>query len=113
MRYLIICHVDARDKDSPLKIVPDKRLISLGYTLESDELQQAFDRFKRVCDVKKDVYDEDLAAIVENEVLNTTELYELVDIKIDYRYSSKDSKKTPEAKITIKNLENNKNNLKL
>jgi len=44
------------------------RLKSLGIELKKTELDQAFDRFKRVADKKKQVFDEDLIAIVEDEV---------------------------------------------
>lgn len=44
------------------------RLKSLGIELKKSELDKAFDRFKRVADKKKKVFDEDLVAIVEDEV---------------------------------------------
>ena len=45
-----------------------ERLKHLGITLKENELDKAFDRFKNVADKKKQVYDEDLVAIVEDEV---------------------------------------------
>lgn len=44
------------------------RLKSLGIELKETELDKAFDRFKRVADQKKQVFDEDLMAIVEDEI---------------------------------------------
>ncbi len=44
------------------------RLKNLGVELKKAELDKAFDRFKRVADKKKQVFDEDLIAIVEDEV---------------------------------------------
>jgi len=45
-----------------------ERLKYLGVVLKDKELDKAFARFKRVADKKKQVYDEDLLAIVEDEV---------------------------------------------
>ncbi|MCA9407618.1 MAG: 2-isopropylmalate synthase [Candidatus Omnitrophica bacterium] len=44
------------------------RLKILGIELKTEELDKAFDRFKAVADKKKHVFDEDLVAIVEDEV---------------------------------------------
>lgn len=46
------------------------RLVSLGHALSEEALEQAFDRFKELADLKKDVFDEDLEAIVA-EVLES------------------------------------------
>lgn len=43
------------------------RLKSLGINLQEDALDRAFERFKKVADKKKEVYDEDLVAISEDE----------------------------------------------
>ncbi len=56
------------------------RLESLGFTLDDDQLDQAFARFKEVADKKKEVFDEDLVAIVEDEVESGTPVWELVDL---------------------------------
>lgn len=54
------------------------RLAQLGYDqLTGDELNAAFQRFKELCDKKKEVYDEDLFAIVEEEVFRSPETYHL------------------------------------
>lgn len=44
------------------------RLKEWGVVLKETELDKAFERFKRLADKKKQVYDEDLLAIVEDEV---------------------------------------------
>jgi len=44
------------------------RLKILGIKLKAEEIDKAFERFKSVADKKKQVYDEDLMAIVEDEV---------------------------------------------
>ena len=42
--------------------------------LEHDiqQIDRAYERFKQLCDLKKEVFDEDLLAIVEDEVLEAT-----------------------------------------
>lgn len=45
-----------------------KRLEDMGFRLTKAEVDAAFDRFLKVADKKKEVFDEDLAAIVEDEV---------------------------------------------
>lgn len=45
------------------------RLEELGYKLDEADLNKAFERFKLLADKKKEVFDEDLEAIVQDEVL--------------------------------------------
>jgi len=44
------------------------RLKSLGFHLNDEQLEKAFVRFKEVADKKKDIYDDDLRTIVEDEI---------------------------------------------
>ena len=53
------------------------RISTMGYSLSADELDRVFIRFKEVADVKKDMFDEDLEAILMDEVLRVPEAYEL------------------------------------
>lgn len=53
------------------------RLNQMGYALSEDELNKAFERFKRVADQKKEVFDEDLEAIVSDEMQQIREIYVL------------------------------------
>jgi 2-isopropylmalate synthase len=54
-----------------------KRLAELGVELAEEDLSKAFVRFKALCDVKKEVFDEDLLALAEDEVLSASEAYSL------------------------------------
>ena len=54
-----------------------KRLEELGVELGEEELNKAFVRFKALCDRKKEVFDEDLLTLVEEEALTTAETYTL------------------------------------
>ncbi len=56
------------------------RIATLGYTLKDDELDRVFKRFKEVADVKKDMFDEDLEAIMMDEVFRVPESYELLSL---------------------------------
>lgn len=53
------------------------RLKELGITLSEDELVKAFERFKDLSDKKKEVFDEDLIAIVEDEVQEVKDVWTL------------------------------------
>ena len=57
-----------------------ERLQALGYYLTEDEINLTFKRFKDLADRKKTIYDEDLEAIVAEEVLRTTETYKLLSV---------------------------------
>ncbi|MEF9426057.1 MAG: 2-isopropylmalate synthase [Candidatus Mariimomonas ferrooxydans] len=58
------------------------RLDELGYKLSDDELNSAFERFKKLADQKKDIYDEDIEALVSEEVARIPETYSLIDLSI-------------------------------
>lgn len=45
------------------------RLAELGFDLTAENLDRAFERFKKLADKKKEVFDEDIEAIVQDEVL--------------------------------------------
>jgi 2-isopropylmalate synthase len=53
------------------------RLKQMGYELLDDDLNKAFERFKRLADQKKEVFDEDLEAIVSDEMQQIREVYVL------------------------------------
>ncbi len=55
----------------------EKRLSELGYELSGDELEKAFARFKEVADKKKEIFDEDLEALVADETHTIPETYQL------------------------------------
>jgi len=59
-----------------------KRLEELGYELDDEMLNKAFDRFKSLADLKKDIFDEDIDAIVADEVMRAPEKYKLSHITV-------------------------------
>jgi len=60
-----------------------ERLKSLGFVLKETKLDKAFSCFKLLADKKKTVYDEDLMAIVEDEIKITKEIWQLVSLRIN------------------------------
>ncbi len=59
------------------------RLNELGYELSDEEINRAFERFKHVADQKKEVFDEDLEAIVSDEMQQIQEVYALKNIRAE------------------------------
>jgi len=58
----------------------DDRIKSMGYSLNNEELARVFNRFKDVADLKKDMVDEDLEAILMDEVLRVPDAYEFISL---------------------------------
>ncbi|NOR10636.1 MAG: 2-isopropylmalate synthase [Desulfovibrionaceae bacterium] len=57
------------------------RLKTMGYAALTDvELNRVFSRFKELADVKKDMVDEDLEAILLDEVIQIPEIYQLISL---------------------------------
>jgi 2-isopropylmalate synthase len=53
------------------------RLEEMGYTLSEEELEKTYERFLAVADKKNEVFDEDLAAIISDEIHAIEQVYEL------------------------------------
>ncbi len=73
------------------------RLKEIGYDLNDDEINSAFEKFKKVADQKKEIFDEDLEAIVTEEYSRVPETYSLVDM-----FVSAGMGKTPEGTVKLK-----------
>ncbi len=58
------------------------KLEELGFTLNDNELNDAFERFKDLADNKKDVYDEDLIALVDDAVLRHNDRVRFVSLQV-------------------------------
>lgn len=72
------------------------RLLEMGYHLSNEEIEKSFVKFKELADKKREIKDEDLAAIVENEVLTVPETYTL-----EYLHISSGTKVIPTATIRL------------
>ena len=75
----------------------NERLKKLGVELEDADLVKAFERFKDLADKKKEVFDEDILTIVEDEIVSVPETYTITGF--EYR-SGKDIE--PHATIELK-----------
>jgi 2-isopropylmalate synthase len=82
----------------------EDRLKTLGYDLKSEELEKAFYEFKLMCDIKKNVYDEDIEAMIENEVFNIPEVYELKEIDMNYVCAGQNDSRITKAKVLLNNI---------
>jgi 2-isopropylmalate synthase len=58
------------------------RIETMGYSLDEEQLNRVFTRFKELADVKKEMFDEDLEAIMMDEVLRIPEKYELLTLGV-------------------------------
>jgi 2-isopropylmalate synthase len=59
-----------------------KKLIELGFDLGDNALQDAFRRFKDLADKKKDVYEEDIIALVDDEVVRVNDRIRFVSLQV-------------------------------
>jgi len=74
-----------------------ERLKELGVDLYKVDMNKAFQRFKELADLKKNVYDEDLLAIVTEEAVRTEDRFELVEMNV-----SSSTGKMPHAAVRLK-----------
>lgn len=73
------------------------RLDELGYELSTEDLDKAYERFISVADKKKEVYDEDLLAIVSDELTDIPEKYHL-----EYLHTVSGTSTIPSATVSLK-----------
>ena len=73
------------------------RLKKMGYTLSEKDTERTFARFKKLADKKKEIFDEDLATIVEDEIGAMQEVYRLVSF-----YVLSGNTVTPSATVILK-----------
>lgn len=74
-----------------------KRVSELGYKLTGKELEEAYQRFLEVADKKKQVYDDDLIAIIESGLKKSIEWYML-----DYFHILTGKNVVPSAVVQLK-----------
>ncbi len=73
------------------------RLAELGYVLNAVELDHVYERFLEIADRKKEVYDEDLIALVSGEAMDVTEFYQL-----DYFHILSGNSLIPTATVALR-----------
>lgn len=80
------------------------KLASLGFSnISQESLDRAFEKFKILCDKKKEVYDEDIRSILTEESTKIPQVFELVSLQI-----SSDSCGVPYAAISIRRNDEDK-----
>ncbi len=75
----------------------NERLKKLGYSLGTSELNKAFERFKRLADKKKFIYDEDLETIVEEEFAEVPKAW-----RLEHIHTVSGTQAVPTATIKLK-----------
>ncbi len=73
------------------------RLEKMGYSLDKEQLNQAFKSFKKLADTKKEIFVEDLEAIVSEEI--TEQIPEL--FKLDYFHVNTGNTTLPTATVRL------------
>jgi 2-isopropylmalate synthase len=72
------------------------KLKEMGYTLSEEDLNKAFERFKRLADQKKEVFEEDIDVVISEEVYRIPETYIL-----KYLHVESGSGMTPTALVEL------------
>ncbi|MBN1765877.1 MAG: 2-isopropylmalate synthase [Sedimentisphaerales bacterium] len=72
------------------------RCTELGFELTPEQLDDAYSKFLEIADKKKEIYDEDIVALLEDEILEITETYHL-----DYLQCSCGTGTLPSATVRI------------
>ncbi len=73
-----------------------EKLRELGYDLGDNYINDAFKRFKSLCDKKKEIFDKDIIALVDNEVSQNDELIKLIALEVNCG-----STRNPKIKISL------------
>jgi len=73
------------------------KLSDLGFNLKDEEINEAFNRFKFLADAKKEIFDDDIRALVAEEIIKIKEFYKLVTLQL----SDCNPGGVPSAAITI------------
>jgi len=72
------------------------RVQTLGYNLSDEELKKVFSSFKDLADNKKEIFDEDIEALIAEKVLRAPDLYRVVNLDIKSGIHT-----TPTAKVEM------------
>ena len=74
----------------------EDRCKQLGYRLSKSQLEEAYERFSDIADKKKEIFDEDIAAIINDEIHTVEQVYKLI-----YLHVSSGSGTLPTASVKI------------
>lgn len=73
------------------------RLIELGYTISENELQKLYEKFTELADKKKEIFDDDLRALMGDDIIRKNEEFELTYLHVHTGTNS-----IPNAVVRIK-----------
>jgi 2-isopropylmalate synthase len=73
------------------------RVMTLGYKLSDEQIESAFAKFKALADKKKEVFDEDIEALVDAQLELGASLWELVGLQVTAGGNT-----VPTATVTLK-----------
>jgi 2-isopropylmalate synthase len=59
-----------------------QKVIELGYNVGDNAIEEAFENFKSLADKKKNLYDEDIAAIIEDQAIRINDNISLIDLQV-------------------------------
>ncbi len=75
----------------------ENRLLKLGYKLHAKELEKAYNDFKILADKKKELFDEDIEALVDTQLASVPKTYELIHLSV-----ATESGKDPRVSLRLK-----------
>jgi 2-isopropylmalate synthase len=73
------------------------RVVQLGYTLSDEQIEAGFAKFKALADKKKEVFDEDIEALVDEQLELSSQMWELVGLQV-----TAGSNTIPTATVTLR-----------
>ena len=59
-----------------------QKIIELGYNINDNSIEEAFENFKNLADKKKNIYDEDIVAIIDDQVIRVNDSIILKDLQV-------------------------------
>ncbi|HSU69800.1 MAG TPA: 2-isopropylmalate synthase [Tepidisphaeraceae bacterium] len=78
------------------------RVMQLGYTLPDDQIEAAFVKFKALADKKKEVFDEDIEALVDEQLELSSQMWTLAGLQV-----TAGSNTIPTATVTLRDSSGN------
>lgn len=79
------------------------KIKDLGFSLSDDEIQVAFEKFKQLCDSKKEVFDEDISAILREQSRHIPQIFSLNQLQVSACSSGKYCAAVSISKLESKN----------
>ena len=59
-----------------------QKILELGYNINDNVIEEAFENFKSLADKKKNIYDEDIIAIIDDQVVRVNDSIVLKDLQV-------------------------------